>query len=152
MRPKRLSAFGLRPNSIKLQGTRGDMTKSLNLRSNSITKSDMSKNVLVLAMKVIEYIKISGKFEKNLVKINLLFIIIFLNIWDFIISRELLNAMSLGILMFGPVAVFVAEGFELSGVGTTLKSLFWLPYLLMTAVNGFWGLKIYSEYRERKAK
>jgi len=154
------------------------MTKSLNLRSNSITKSDMSKNVMVLAMKVIEYIKIQGKFEKNLVKINLLFIIIFLNIWDFAVSREFLNGMVLGIVMFGPavflwlvgtlratvlltlisifefamILIFVLEGFELGGTATTLKSVFWIPYLLMAGVNGFWGLKIYSEARERKAK
>ena len=144
----------------------------------NIKKNDMSKNVLVLAMKVIEYLKIEGKFEKNLVKINLLFIIIFLNLWDFVISREVLNGMVLGILMFGPAAflwlvrtmratvlvtlisifefamilIFVLEGFELGGTATTLKSVFWIPYLLMAGVNGFWGLKIYSEARERKAK
>jgi len=46
--------------------------------------------------------------------------------------------------------VFVAEGFELGGVATTLKSIFWLPYLLMAGANGFWGLKIYSEHREER--
>lgn len=126
--------------------------------------------------KIIEYLKISGKFEKNLVKINLLFIIIFLNIWDFVVSREFLNGMVLGIVMFGPAAflwlvgtlrstvlltlisifeftvmmVFVLEGFELGGTATTLKSVFWLPYLIMAAINGFWGLKIYSENKEKK--
>ena len=130
---------------------------------------------MILAMKVIEYIKIQGKFEKNLVKINLLFIIVFLNLWDFVVSREFLNGMVLGIVMFGPttflwlvgtlraaalvtlisifefflMAVFVLEGFELGGTATTLKSVFWLPYLIMTAVNGFWGLKLYSEQREK---
>lgn len=118
--------------------------------------------------------KHSGKFEKNLPKINLLFIFVFLNIWDFIISREILNAMVLGIVMFAPAAflwyvgtlraialltlvsifeftvmlVFILQGFELGGVD--LKSVFWLPYLAMAAVNGFWGLKIYSHWRERK--
>lgn len=122
--------------------------------------------------------KITGKFEKNLVRINLVFVLIFLNIWDYLVSREFLNGMILGILMFGPATflwfvatvrsaalitlislfefvvmlVFVLEGFELSGSDTTLKSLFWLPYLLMAAVNGFWGLKIYSQYREKKIK
>lgn len=117
-------------------------------------------------------------FEKNLTKINLLFIFIFLNVWDYFISREFLNAMVLGILMFGPAAflwfigtvravavvtlisifeftvmvVFVAESFQLSGAETTAKSIFWLPYLVMAGVNGFWGLKIYSQWREKKAK
>lgn len=118
----------------------------------------------------------SGKFEKNLAKINLIFIFVFLNIWDFLVSREFFNGMVLGLLMFGPAAflwfvatvraaamvtlislfefvvmlVFVLEGFELSGTEATLKSLFWLPYLLMAGVNGFWGLKIYSQWREKK--
>ncbi len=113
---------------------------------------------------------------KNLLKANLVFIFIFLNIWDFIISRELFNAMSIGILMFGPaaflwlvatvraaalitlisifeftmIAVFVVEGFELGGAATTLKSIFWTPFLFMAGVNTFWGLKIYSDYREKK--
>ena len=128
-----------------------------------------------LAMKVIEYLRIQGKFEKNLVKINLLFIFVFLNLWDFAISREFFNGMVLGLVMFGPTAflwlvgtmratvlvtlisifefamilIFVLEGFELGGTATTLKSVFWIPYLLMAGVNGFLGLKIYSESREK---
>lgn len=124
------------------------------------------------------FFKFSGKFEKNLPKINLLFIFIFLNIWDFVVSREILNAMVLGIVMFSPAAflwyigtlraivlltmisifeftvmlVFILQGFELGGWDTTIKSIFWLPYLLMAGVNGFWGLKIYSEVKERKIK
>lgn len=115
---------------------------------------------------------------KNYLKINLIFIFIFLNIWDFAVSREFINAMLIGAIMFGPAAflwvvgtlraislmtllsifefvvmlVFIAEGFELGGAATTLKSIFWLPYLLMAAVNAFWGLRIYSEYREKKLK
>lgn len=122
--------------------------------------------------------KFEGKFDKNLPKINLIFIFIFLNLWDYVISREFLNGMVLGILMFGPaaflwfigtvravavvtlisifeftvMAVFVAESFQLSGAETTAKSIFWLPYLIMAGVNGFWGLKIYSAWRERKFK
>ena len=122
--------------------------------------------------------KFSGKFEKNLTKINLFFIFIFLNIWDFVVSRELFNAMILGLVMFGPAAflwlvgniraialltlisifeftvmlIFVLEGFQLGGLDTTLKSIFWLPFLLMAAVNGFWGLKIYSEAKEKVVK
>ena len=118
------------------------------------------------------------RLEKNLTKINLLFIFIFLNIWDFVISRELFNAMILGVVMFAPAAllwfvgsiraialltlisifeftmivVFTLEGFELGGLDTTLKSIFWAPYLIIAGINGFWGLKIYSEYREKKHK
>ena len=129
-------------------------------------------------MKVIKFIKIYGRFEKNLAKINLFFIFIFLNLWDYLISREFFNGMILGLVMFGPavflwfvgtvraaalvtlisifefgvMTVFVLEGFELGGAATSLKSIFWLPYLLMAAVNGFWGLKIYSDYREKKVK
>lgn len=116
--------------------------------------------------------------KENLPKINLFFIFIFLNIWDFVISREILNAMVLGLVMFAPAAflwyvgtlraivlltmisifeftvmlVFILQGFELGGLDTTIKSIFWLPYLLMAGVNGFWGLKIYSEVKERKIK
>ena len=118
----------------------------------------------------------SKKPEPNLAKVNLVFIVIFLNIWDFVVNREFLNGMVLGILMFGPAAFFwvvdsiratalvtlisilefimllilVIEGFEISGTGAGVKSIFWVPYLLMAGTNGFWGLKIYSEYRERK--
>lgn len=121
---------------------------------------------------------INMKLEKNLVKINLLFIFIFLNIWDFILNRIFFNGMVLGILMFSPAAflwyigkfravalltllsifeftvmlVFVLEGFELGGSATGVKSLFWMPYLAMAGINGFLGLKIYSEVRERKIK
>ena len=116
--------------------------------------------------------------KENLPKINLLFIFIFLNIWDFVVSREILNAMVLGIIMFSPAAflwyigtlraivlltmisifeftvilVFILQGFELGGLDTTIKSIFWLPYLAMAGVNGFLGLKIYSEVKERKIK
>lgn len=116
------------------------------------------------------------KAKKFFFKFNLFFILIFLNIWDFVISREVFNAMVIGIFMFGPVAflwligtvraaaltilisifefmvmlVFVIEGFQLSGTGDSLKSLFWLPFLLMAGLNCFLGLRVYSEYREKK--
>ena len=116
--------------------------------------------------------------KENLPKMNLLFIFVFLNIWDFVISREILNAMVLGIVMFSPAAflwyigtmraivlltmisifeftvmlVFILQGFELGGWDTTVKSIFWLPYLVMAGVNGFWGLAIYSEAKEKKIK
>lgn len=114
--------------------------------------------------------------RKNLFKINLIFIFVFLNIWDFLINRAFFNGMVLGILMFGPnvflwivgtvraaalvtlisilefttIAIFIAEGFELAGLAVTMKSLFWLSYLFIAGFNGFWGLKIYSQYREKK--
>ena len=128
--------------------------------------------------KLQSFIKLSGNIEQNLAKINLLFIFIFLNIWDFAIGRQFLNAMIIGLLMFGlpaflwiigtvraaaavtlvsilefmMLAVFVAEGFELGGAATTLKSIFWIPYIVLASINAFWGLKIYSEYREKKVK
>lgn len=114
--------------------------------------------------------------KRNLVKINLLFIFIFLNIWDFLISRGFLNGMILGIVMFGPafflwfvgtfraialvtlisifefmmILVFVLQGFELGGASSTLKSIYWIPFLALAGVNTYWGLKIYSETREKK--
>lgn len=114
-----------------------------------------------------------NKSGKILVNINIIFIFLFLNVWDYVISREFFNAMALGIIMFGPailfwfigniraialltlisifeftvMAVFVLEGFELGGIA--LKSVFWVPFLLMAFVNGFWGLKVYSEYKEK---
>ena len=97
----------------------------------------MSKNVLVLAMKVIEYIKIQGKFEKNLVKINLLFIIIFLNIWDFAVSREFLNGMVLGIVMFGPAVFLWLVGTLRATVLLTLISIFEFAMILIFVLEGF---------------
>lgn len=116
---------------------------------------------------------ISGK---NLLKYNLIFIFIFLNVWDFITSRELFNAMAIGLVIFGPAAflwfigtlraialltlisifefvamtVFVIEGFQLSGVVQSLKPLFWVPYLAMAGINGWWGLKIYFAQKKEK--
>lgn len=115
---------------------------------------------------------------KNLVKINLVFIFIFLNVWDFVVNRSFFNGMTLGILMFGPptflwffgtvraaalvtlvsifefimLVVFVLEGFELGGASITVKSIFWLPYLLLAAFNGLFGLKIYTQYRQQKIR
>lgn len=142
----------------------------------------MSRGVILRDFKMFNKIKSFLKFtkdkERNYVKVNLLFIIVFLNIWDVLVSHQILNAMILGLVMFGPaaflwlvgtvraaalvtlisifeflmIAVFLAEGFELAGLASTFKSIFWLPYLVMAAINGYWGLKIYSVYREKKAK
>lgn len=109
-----------------------------------------------------------------LLHVNLLFVLVFLNIWDFVTSREIFNAMVLGIFLFAIPAllwfigtfraamlntlisisefvvllVFVLESFELGGamIGAS-KSLFWFPYLLLAAFNAFWGLRIYSKNR-----
>ena len=122
------------------------------------------------------FLKLTKDKEKNYSKINLIFIFVFLNIWDFAVNRSFFNGMILGILMFAPatflwfvatvratafvtlisiaefviIAIFLAEGFELGGISVTPKTIFWLPYLVAAGVNGFWGLKNYSQFRERK--
>lgn len=123
--------------------------------------------------------KLKSLFSKQkILKTNLLFVFVFLNIWEFIISRELFNGMILGILMFGPVAflwfmntlrasmlatflsifevtvlaVFVIEGFEFGGAAATVKSIYWVPYLGMAVVNMIVGLKIYADFKERRVK
>lgn len=116
--------------------------------------------------------------KRNLALLNAVFIFIFLNIWDYLLSRDILNAMITGIFMFGPsmvlwfiakikgeilitlisifefvvMLVFVLEGFQLAGVANTTKAIFWVPFLLMAGVNSFWGLKFYSEHREKLEK
>ncbi|MDP2632952.1 MAG: hypothetical protein Q8P25_04510 [Candidatus Curtissbacteria bacterium] len=129
-------------------------------------------------MKIKKLFNFKGKLKERLLKLNLLFVFVFLNIWDFVISREILNAMALGLIMFSPamllwlvgslravvlmtvislfelmvMIIFILEGLQLGGIDTTIKSIFWLPYLVMVATNGFWGLKIYSEAKEKKEK
>ena len=114
----------------------------------------------------------------RLLSVNLIFVFIFLNIWDFAVNRDFFNGMILGVLMFSPaiflwfvgtvraaalitlistleflvLAVFLFQGLELSGFRGFLESSFWLPYLIVAGINGFFGLKIYSEYREQKEK
>ena len=121
--------------------------------------------------------KFFGKKAQSILKFNLVFIFIFLNVWDFLISRQLFNAMVLGIIMFAPLtflwavksfkvsmlatfyaillsstlAVFFIEGYE-AGSGWILKISFWLPYLLVAIVNAFWGLKIYSKHKAKLAR
>jgi len=111
---------------------------------------------------------------KNKAKFNLLFVLVFLNIWDFVVNRDFFNGMVMGIVMFGPAAFFwligtvraaavvtlislfeftVLSVFIIDGLSAGLKSIFWLPYLVMAGLNLFWGLKIYTNYRKkRKAK
>ena len=73
---------------MKVKGTKGDLQKLKKLRVNNFKES----------------LKFTKNLEMNLVKTNLIFIFVFLNIWDFVISRGFLNGMILGILMFGPTA------------------------------------------------
>ena len=114
-----------------------------------------------------------------LLHVNVLFVLVFLNIWDFIISRQIFNAMVLGIFLFSVPAllwlvgsfraamlntlisifeftillVFVLESFELGGAMTgASKSLFWFPYLLLAAFNAFWGLRIYAKSVHKSTK
>jgi hypothetical protein len=117
------------------------------------------------------------KKHKLYFKLNLIIIFLVLNVWDFALNKVIFNAMLLGIIMFGPVAalwflgkfkavviltllsiiefmmflIFIAESIELSGNGSYSKSLFLLPYLVLAALNGIWGLSIYSK-REGKIK
>ena len=106
--------------------------------------------------------------------LNLIFIFIFLNVWDFAINRIFFNGMLLGLIMFAPIgllwfigkfkavvlitlisifefvvmSIFVWEGFELSGASSSVKSVFWMPYLVAAGLNGFWGLSIYSKVKQ----
>lgn len=118
--------------------------------------------------------KVVGFLGKSkIVVVNLLFVFVFLNIWEFALSREFINGMVLGVLIFGPItflwfikslksamlatllsifevtilSVFVVEGFEFGGALATLKSLYWAPYLLMAFVNVIVGLRIYNAYK-----
>lgn len=118
--------------------------------------------------------KLFKKTKIDIVRFNLIFVFIFLNIWDIIISRQLFNAMVLGVVMLAPVtilwtiksfkasmlatlyaiflsavlSVFFVEGFE-PGTGWFIKISFWLPYLAVSAINAFWGLRIYSKYKSK---
>jgi len=113
--------------------------------------------------------------EKTLFKLNLFFIFIFLNTWDYVINRTFFNGMIIGIVMFAPstllwfigriraialmtlisifefivLLIFVAEGFELGGAAITTKSIYWIPFFAMAGVNMAIGLKIYSDVKER---
>lgn len=111
--------------------------------------------------------------KSKIVVVNLLFVFVFLNIWEFALSREFINGMVLGVLIFGPItllwfikslksvmlatllsifeatilAVFVVEAFEFGGAFATLKSLYWLPYLFMAFINVVFGLGVYNAYK-----
>jgi hypothetical protein len=119
------------------------------------------------------------KNHKKYFLFDLIFIFSFLNIWDFAVNRTFINGMAIGLVMFLPATflwflgsmrtivlvtlisilefvfmlIFFAEGLQLGG-GTafTLKSVFWLPYLFAAGLNGYWGLKIYSQKKEKNIK
>lgn len=111
-----------------------------------------------------------------ILQINLLFVLVFLNIWDYVISKELFNAMILGLIIFGVpmilwfwgsfravmfntlvsilesvvLVVFIMQSFELAGFSTGVsKTLFWFPYLMLAIFNALWGLRIYSKNKEK---
>lgn len=119
--------------------------------------------------------KILSEKERVYLWLNLTFIFVFLNIWDYVLNRAFFNGMILGFIMFGPVAflwflkrfravvlltllslfefmamlVFVWEGFALSGVNYSSKSIFWIVYLVAAGINLYWGLSIYSKEKGR---
>lgn len=109
-------------------------------------------------------------------KVNLIYILIASSVWDFALNRSFFNGMVIALLMFGPVCffwlvsniraiallillsifefivmlVFVGEGFELGGLETTKKAIFWVPYLVLAGFNCYWGLGIYSKKRKSR--
>ena len=111
-------------------------------------------------------------------KANLVYIFVFLNIWDFAVNRVIFNGMIIGAIMFGPAVllwlvgsfravalvtlvsivefmamlVFVGEGFELSGAALSLKSAFFVPYLAWAGINSYWGLRAYYAMKEGRIK
>lgn len=106
---------------------------------------------------------------------NVIFIFAFLNVWDFAVNGVIFNAMALGLIMFGVVTIlwrvksfkavvlitlislfefvvtiiFIAEGLQLSGIGYSTKTIFWLPYLVMSGINTYWGLNIYTKTKKK---
>lgn len=126
-----------------------------------------SKKLKILKIKKPSFSE-SAKFNLNF---NLVFIFLFLNVWDYALNRTFLNGMFLGLVMFVPAVVlwflnrfkgvvlltiisifefmgmlvFVWEGFELSGIGYSSKSIYWIPFMLVAGLNAFWGLSIYSK-------
>ena len=116
---------------------------------------------------------VDQKLTMRMMRINLVFIFIFLNIWDFAINRNFFNGMVIGLGMFAPATffwylgkfravvlltlisifefmmmlIFVLEGFELAGSAISLKSSFWVPYMMMAGLNSYFGLKIYSQVK-----
>ncbi len=115
------------------------------------------------------------KQGKKFSYINVFFVFVFLNIWDFVLNRSFFNGMALGLVLFMPIAflwyldrfratvlltlisifefaamfIFVWEGFELGGSAYSAKSLFWIPFLLASGANGFLGLNVYAKVKKK---
>ena len=72
--------------------------------------------------------------SKNLFKLNLIFVFIFLNIWDFAVNRDFFNGMILGIMMFSPAIFLWFIGTVRAAALTTLISS--LEFLVLAV---FWS-------------
>ncbi|MBI3342266.1 hypothetical protein HY024_04040 [Candidatus Curtissbacteria bacterium] len=119
--------------------------------------------------------KMFGK-QNWMFKLNIIFVVVFLNVWDYLTSGELINGMVLGFFMFGipmvlwlikdfraamantflsimefaTLLVFMVQSFEIGGAANgAYKSLFWLPYLLLAGFNAYVGLRIYSKNKAK---
>jgi len=123
----------------------------------------------------VKYLKF--KKPKDIVIVNVLFVIVFLNAWDIAISHKIFNSMAIGIFLFSPpailwlvskiwsialltlisfvqfimISVLLLQGIEVSGIGITSKTIFFTPFLVMNILNMVWGLKFYTNFKTRKA-
>ena len=114
----------------------------------------------------------------TILKINLLFIFVFSNIWEFVLTGELFNGMILSFFLFGPsvflwyvksvraamlvtlisifevtlLVVFISQGFALVGLVASVKLISWLPYLIMAGFNAIVGLRVYARHKVGKIK
>ncbi len=118
------------------------------------------------------------KSPKEIFVLNLLFVFIFLNVWDLLISHKIFNAMAMGMFIFAPslilwifgktwsvalvtlvsliqfiiLGVLILQGMQISGTDITLKTVFFAPFLLMAGVNMILGLSIYTKKVEAKTR
>ncbi len=109
--------------------------------------------------------------RRKILKTNLVFILVFLVIWELLLSGELFNGMIFGLMLFGPVAflwyldkirasmiatlvsvfevtilaVFLVESIQFGGAAATVKSIYWIPYFAMAVINTIVGLRIYKQ-------
>ena len=114
------------------------------------------------------------KATKDIFAANLLFIFVFLNLWDLAISHRIFNAMAIGVFIFsGPavlwligklwaiaivtlvsfmevliIAVMLLQGIQISGADITLKTIFFAPFLVMACINMVLGLRFYTKGRK----
>lgn len=116
------------------------------------------------------------KKPKDIFVVNLLFVLIFLNVWDLVISHKIFNSMAIGIFLFSApallwlvskiwsialltlisfvqlvmISVLLLQGIEVSGLGITSKTIFFTPFLAMNGLNMVWGLKFYTNFKTGK--